>query len=124
MRTCHQYIYIDPIIYSDNAEDSGQRKQTRNEFLGIFEDIRESGYSCNNIPFEVGSRVHIPQANRSNFASMHKIAKLKTSLKNFLTMVSKISLLLLLFLSTFQEIREDGLAHHPSVLTNNVAGNM
>jgi hypothetical protein len=79
------------VSFEQNIERAHARKQARYAFLEV--DIRESGYSCNNIPFEVGSRGHITQSNRSNLATMHKLAKPKTSLKNFLTMVSRISLL-------------------------------
>ena len=79
------------ISFERNIEQAHTRKRNRYAFLE--EDIKESGYKCNNVPFEVGSRGHITQSNRCNLVTVHKIAKPKVKLATFLKIISKISLL-------------------------------
>ena len=62
-------------------------------FIWLVYDIEESGYICDNIPFEVGSRDHISISNRSNLATIHGMETPKMKLKTCMQTISKISLL-------------------------------
>ena len=74
-----------------NMEAANARKYER--YTSLSEDIKEAGYICKNIPFEVGSRGHLTLSNKSKIAMMHKLCSPKTSYKHFYQNVSKTSLL-------------------------------
>ena len=76
---------------ADNIEAANTRKYER--YSSLSQDIREAGYHCKNIPFEVGSRGHLTTSNKSKFATLHKLCKPKTKFTNFWSNVSKTSLL-------------------------------
>ena len=79
------------IAFETNFEQAHTRKKVR--YTQLKSDIEDSGYICNNVPFEVGSRGHINIENRSTLATIHGIASPKMKLKNFIQIISKISLL-------------------------------
>ena len=79
------------VSFEQNIEQANTRK--RNRYAHLEQDIKDAGYNCMNVPFEVGSRGHLTQSNRCNLSTMHKIAKPKTKLNTFLKIISKISLL-------------------------------
>ena len=75
----------------DNIDRANARKRER--YSSLSADIQEAGYSCINIPFEVGSRGHLTLANKSRLSIMHKICKPKTTFAPFWKNISKTSLL-------------------------------
>ena len=79
------------ISFETNFEQAHTRKKVR--YTQLKSDIEDSGYICNNVPFEVGSRGHISISNRSNLATIHGLASPKMKLKTFIQTISKISLL-------------------------------
>ena len=74
-----------------SMEAANQRKYNR--YTALSTDIADAGYSCKNIPFEVGSRGHLSLENKSRLAIMHKICKPKVSFTRFWKNVTKTSLL-------------------------------
>ena len=56
------------ISFERNIEQAHNRKKNRYAFLEA--DIKEAGYICNNVPFEVGSRGHITQSNRCTLSTV------------------------------------------------------
>ena len=79
------------VSFERNIEAANTRKHNR--YSSLAEDIKESGYTCNNIPFEVGSRGHLTLSNRSNLTTLHQVGRPQTKLKTFLQIISKIALL-------------------------------
>ena len=75
----------------DNMEAANSRKYER--YSALVEDIKEMGYSCKNIPFEVGSRGHLTLENKSRLAIMHKLCSPKTNFTKFCQNITKTSLL-------------------------------
>ena len=76
---------------TDNIQSAHQRKMDR--YSALSADIEERGYSCKNIPFEVGSRGHLTPDNKSILTIIHKLCSIKTSFKKFYQNISKTSLL-------------------------------
>ena len=76
---------------ADNIEAANTRKYER--YSSLSQDIKDAGYQCKNIPFEVGSRGHLTTSKKSKFATLHKICKPRTKFTNFWSNVSKTSLL-------------------------------
>ena len=72
-------------------EAANTRKYER--YTALSSDIKEAGYSCMNIPFEVGSRGHLTLGNKSRLAIMHKLCKPSTTFSKFWKNISKTSLL-------------------------------
>ena len=79
------------VSFETNFEQAHNRKKAR--YTQLTSDIEDAGYSCKNVPFEVGSRGHLSQDNRCNLAMIHSIGKPKMKMKTFLQSISKISLL-------------------------------
>ena len=77
--------------FERNIDQAHTRKQVRYTQLEL--DIKDNGYGCKNVPFEVGSRGHLTLANRSILSTLHKLAPPKMKLKTFLQTISKICLL-------------------------------
>ena len=75
----------------DNILSANRRKHER--YVSLAEDIREAGYICKNIPFEIGSRGHITGENKSKLAIMHQICHPKINYTKFWQNISKTSLL-------------------------------
>ena len=61
----------------ENIEAANSRKYER--YSALLEDIKEMGYQCKNIPFEVGSRGHLTLENKSGLAILHKLHSPKTT---------------------------------------------
>ena len=74
-----------------NMEAANSRKYER--YTALSSDITEAGFSCRNIPFEVGSRGHLTLENRSRMSILHKLCKPKTTFTKFWKNISKTSLL-------------------------------
>ena len=75
----------------DNIAAANRRKYDR--YTALTEDIQEAGYSCRNIPFEVGSRGHLTLENKSKLSIIHKLCKPKTNFTQFWRNICKTSLL-------------------------------
>ena len=73
-----------------NMEAANQRKYDR--YTALCSDIQDAGFTCKNIPFEVGSRGHLTLENRSRLSIMHKLCKPKSNFTTFWKKVSKTSL--------------------------------
>ena len=73
-----------------NIDAAHNRKYER--YSGLAEDIKENGYKCYNIPFEIGSRGHLTTKNRCTLATMHSLCKPSSNFKTFLRNVTKTSL--------------------------------
>ena len=48
--------------FTRNIEAANSRKRERYEFLTS--DIKDAGYQCYNLPFEIGSRGHVTRQNK------------------------------------------------------------
>ena len=75
----------------DNILAANRRKHDR--YVSLAEDIREAGYKCKNIPFEIGSRGHITGENKTKLSIMHKLCNPATNYSKFWQNISKTSLL-------------------------------
>ena len=64
-----------------NMEAAYQRKYER--YTALLEDIKAAGFNCKNIPFEVGSRDHLTQENKSKLSKIHSLRKPKTKYSKF-----------------------------------------
>jgi hypothetical protein len=73
-----------------NMEAANQRKYER--YTSLCSDIKENGYNCKNIPFEVGSRGHLTLENKSRLSIMHKLCKPKSPFTKFWKNICKMSL--------------------------------
>jgi hypothetical protein len=76
---------------AENIEAANSRKYER--YSALVEDIKEMGYQCKNIPFEVGSRGHLTLENKSRLAILHKLCNPKTTFTRFWQNMTKTSLL-------------------------------
>ena len=54
--------------FTRNIEAANRRKRERYEFLTT--DIKEAGYQCMNMPFEIGSRGHVTRQNKITLAQL------------------------------------------------------
>ena len=79
------------VSFETNFDAAHTRKKLR--YTSLAEDITEAGYTCNNVPFEIGSRGHVSLANKTTLCTMHSLCKPKTRLSKFTQDISKISLL-------------------------------
>ena len=79
------------VSFETNIEQAHTRKKVK--YTQLESDIEDAGFSCRNIPFEVGSRGHLTLDNRSNLTILHSLTRPKMKLKTFLQIISKISLL-------------------------------
>ena len=77
--------------FESNFEAANKRKKERYE--GLATDIEDSGYKCNNLPFEIGSRGYISLENKSTLTAVHQLCRPKTKLRQFFQNISKVSLL-------------------------------
>ena len=137
------------VSFERNIEQAHTRKKNRYAYLE--QDIKDAGYNCLNIPFEVGSRGHLTQSNRCNLSTMHKLATPKTSLtissrwspksvcyvptlctnlphpRPSCTISSRWSPKSVYYVSTLStclEMTEGGLTYHLSVLTSDICKTM
>ena len=76
---------------SGNLEAANQRKYDR--YTSLSSDITEAGYTCKNIPFEIGSRGHITNTNKTKLSIMHKLCNPRTNYTKFWQNICKTSLL-------------------------------
>ena len=74
-----------------NMEAAYKRKYER--YTALTEDIKAAGYSCKNIPFEIGSRGHLTLETKSKLSIMHNLCKPKTRFSKFWQNVTRTSLL-------------------------------
>ena len=74
-----------------NMEAANQKKYNR--YSSLTQDIKENGYNCKNIPFEVGSRGHLTLENRSRLTIIHKLCSPNLNFTNFWKNICKTSLL-------------------------------
>lgn len=74
-----------------NMEAANARKYDR--YSSLADDIKEAGYDCKNIPFEIGSRGHITLENKSKLTIVHKLCNPRTNFTKFWQNISKTSLL-------------------------------
>ena len=76
---------------AENIEAANQRKYNR--YTALTSDIKENGYDCKNIPFEVGSRGHLTLSNRSKLTILHKLCTPRLNFSKFWQSITKTSLL-------------------------------
>ena len=76
---------------TENMQAANQRKRIR--YTSLTDDIKEAGYDCKNIPFEVGSRGHLTLDNKIKLSILHNMYNPKTNYTKFWQNVSKTSLL-------------------------------
>ena len=62
-----------------------------NRYSSLSQDIKDAGYHCKNIPFEVGSRGHLTLENKSKHLIIHKLCQPKTKFSKFWKNISKTS---------------------------------
>jgi hypothetical protein len=77
----------DTVANTDRARD---RKEARYQYLT--EDIKENGYKCANMPFELGVRGYISPRNKETLLFLAHTCKVKKP-KNMLKVLGKLSLL-------------------------------
>ena len=61
--------------FTRNIRAANTRKRARYEFLAA--DIKEAGYTCMNIPFEIGSRGHVTLSNRNTLLQICHVTGVK-----------------------------------------------
>ena len=79
--------------FKRNIDQAHTRKQIRYTQLEL--DVKDNGYGCKNIPFEVGSRGNLTLANRSILTSLHKLAPPKMKLRTADNLQNKLVMFLL-----------------------------
>ena len=62
-------------------------------YTALAQDIKDAGFDCKNLPFEVGSRGHLTTSNKSKFAILHSLCKPQTKFSQFWKNTCKTSLL-------------------------------
>ena len=87
------YLYELTVCFerTGNLEAANSRKYSR--YTGLASDIEDNGYSCKNIPFEVGSRGHLTPDNRSRLSILHKLCSPSVKFSRFCQNITKTSLL-------------------------------
>ena len=63
-------------------EAANARKNDR--YSSLADDIKEAGYACKNIPFNIGSRGHITLENKLKLTIVHKLCNPRTNFTKFL----------------------------------------
>ena len=61
--------------FTRNITAANTRKRERYEFLSS--DIKEAGFTCMNLPFEIGSRGHVTLSNKNTLSSICKVTGIK-----------------------------------------------
>ena len=61
--------------FTRNITAANTRKRERYEFLSC--DIKEAGFTCMNLPFEIGSRGHVTLSNMNTISSICKVTGIK-----------------------------------------------
>ena len=74
----------------NNTDRARDRKEARYQYL--CEDIRERGFKCTNLPFELGTRGYISPRNRETLFFLCHLCKVKKP-KQMLKLLGKMSLL-------------------------------
>ena len=87
------YLYELTVCFErlGNIESANNRKYNR--YTGLATDIEDNGFSCKNIPFEVGSRGQLTPDNRSRISILHKLCAPKVKFSKFCQNICKTSLL-------------------------------
>ena len=86
-----------------NMEAANARKYDR--YSSLADDIKEAGYDCKNIPFEIGSRGHITLENKSKLTIVHKLCNPRTNSNSGRISVKQV--FYLLTQSVFQEMTRE-----------------
>ena len=79
------------VSFEKNAEAANLRKTRR--YMDLASDLKNKGWSAENIPFEIGSRGHIDNRNKTSIYNTMKKYNIKIQKKPFIQDISKISLL-------------------------------
>mgnify|MGYP007114566149 CR=1 FL=1 len=66
------------------------RKEARYQYLS--EDIRQNGYKCSNMPFEIGARGYISPRNRETLMFLSHTCRVAKP-KNLIKLIGKVALL-------------------------------
>ena len=61
--------------FTRNIDAANRRKRERYEFLAA--DIKDAGYQCINLPFEIGSRGHVTRQNRITLSQLCSVTGVK-----------------------------------------------
>ena len=77
----------DTVANTDRARD---RKEARYQYLS--EDIRQNGYKCSNMPFEIGARGYISPRNRETLMFLSHTCRVAKP-KNLIKLIGKVALL-------------------------------
>ena len=94
------YLYELTVCFerTGNLEAANSRKYSR--YTGLASDIEDNGYSCKNIPFEVGSRGHLTPDNRSRLSILHNCVPLQwSSVDSAKTLLRRAYFALILYIS-------------------------
>jgi hypothetical protein len=79
------------VSFEKNADAAHARKTL--SYLDLISDLKERGWSAENVPFEVGSRGHINNRNKLSITNVFKKHKIQFQKKSLFQDISKISLL-------------------------------
>ena len=105
------------VSFEKNAEAANLRKTRR--YMDLASDLKNKGWSAENIPFEIGSRGHIDNRNKTSIYNTMKKYNIKIQKKPFIQDISKISLLcsFALFQAHCQPSWQSPPYLHPRLLT-------
>ena len=79
------------VSFEKNADSANSRKTL--SYLDLTADLKKRGWSAECVPFEIGSRGHINNRNKTSISNVFKKHKIKFNKKTLFQNLSKISLL-------------------------------
>ena len=91
-RTEKKITLFELTVSFEKNEDAAHARKTLS-YLDLISDLKERGWSAENIPFEIGSRGHINSRNKVSISGVMKKNKIKIQKKSQFQNISKISLL-------------------------------
>ena len=80
-----------PYERAENTQNAHTRKNNR--YSPLVDDIKDRGFKCSHVAFEIGSRGYIDNRNKLALGRMLKLTKSKCKFATFYKNISKISLL-------------------------------
>ena len=84
------FLHFYFLSFESNFEAANKRKKER--YTSLAADIEDKNYTCNNFPFEIGSRGYISLSNKSTLTLLHHLCQPRTKLRNFIQNISKVSI--------------------------------
>ena len=79
------------VSFEKNADAAHARKTL--SYIDLIYDLKERGWSAENVPFEIGSRGHINNRNKISITNVFKKHKIQFQKKSLFQDISQISLL-------------------------------